>query len=373
MRRGRAVGKLASVSSRFRTPSSTPRLPTGSVDRRTLLTGGALVALAVPSLRAQARLEKPRIAIAVGDKSAFYFLPLTIAERLGYFRAAGLDVVISDYGSGTLALQSLVGGTADVGSGAFRHTISLQSRGQFFRAFAMQGRAPQVVTGVSVRALPGYRGPADLRGRRIGITEPGSATHLAVAMLLARGGLRLDDATVVGVGTGAAAREALRSGEIEAICNVDPVITQLEQKGDLRVVSDTRTQKGTREMFGGPMPAGCLYASDDFLQKHPRTAQALADAMVHALKWLQTAGPGDLLNTVPEAYLQGDRALYLASFQKVREAISPDGLVEEEGARTAVRALTSFGFDPALRSAKIDPSRLYTNEFALRAKQKFQA
>jgi NitT/TauT family transport system substrate-binding protein len=74
---------------------------------------------------------------------------------------------------------------------------------------------------------------------------------------------------------------------------------------------------------------------------------------------------------VPEGYLLGDRALYLASFNKVREAISLDGLIAEEGARTALRALSSL--DPAIKAEKIELSKTYTNEFARRAKERYKA
>jgi NitT/TauT family transport system substrate-binding protein len=100
-----------------------------------------------------------------------------------------------------------------------------------------------------------------------------------------------------------------------------------------KIISDTRTLKGTHDVFGGLMPAACLYAHVDFVQKNPNTCQALANAIVHGLKWLQTAGPSDIIKTVPETYLLGDRALYLASFNKVREAIALDGLLPEEGAQ----------------------------------------
>ena len=119
------------------------------------------------------------------------------------------------------------------------------------------------------------------------------------------------------------------------------------------------------------MPAACLYASAEFIQKHPNTCQALTNAIVHGLKWLQTAGPGDIIKTVPETYLLGDRALYLASFDKVREAIAIDGLVPAEGPRTALTAIASF--DPSVKAEKIDLAKLYTNDFARRAKDRFKA
>lgn len=344
-----------------------------SIRRRTFSTVAVLAAasVAAPALRAQPKLEKSKIAIAVGGKAAFYYLPLTISEQLGYFKAEGLEVEISDFAGGARALQAVVGGSADVCSGAYEHTINLQSKNQLFQAFVLQGRAPQIALGVSTKTMPNYKSLADLKGKKIGVSAPGSSTNMMANLVLSRAGIKAADVSFIGVGTSAGALTALRSGQIDAMSNTDPVMTMLEQKGDVKIISDTRTLKGTTEVFGGPMPAACLYAPLEFVQKNPNTCQALANAIVHGLKWLQTAGPGDIIKTVPEAYLLGDRALYLASFNKVREAISLDGMLPDEGARTALKALASF--DPAVKPDKIELAKTYTNEFARRAREKFKA
>jgi hypothetical protein len=69
----------------------------------------AAVALMSPA-GAQDKPEVPKVRLAVGGKSAIFYLPLSITERLGYFRDAGLEVEIADVQSGARALQSLVGG-----------------------------------------------------------------------------------------------------------------------------------------------------------------------------------------------------------------------------------------------------------------------
>jgi NitT/TauT family transport system substrate-binding protein len=331
----------------------------------------AAACVAAPGLRAQPKPEKSKVAIAVGGKAAFYYLPLTIAEQLGYFKSEGLDVEISDFAGGSRALQAVVGGSADVVSGAYEHTINLQSKNQVFQAFVLQGRAPQIALGVSTRAMPGYKAVAELRGRKIGVSAPGSSTNMVANLVLSRAGVKASEVSYIGVGTSAGALVALRSGQIDAMSNTDPVMTMLEQKGEVRIISDTRTLKGTLEVFGGPMPAACLYAPLEFVQKNPNTCQALTNAIVHGLKWLQTAGPSDIIKTVPEAYLLGDRALYLASFNKVREAIALDGVLPEEGAKTALKALASF--EPSVKADKIDLGKTYTNEFARRAKERYKA
>ncbi len=323
----------------------------------------AAAALPVASL-AQG-IEKKALTIAVGGKNLFYYLPLTIAEQLGYFKAEGLDVDIVDFAGGSAALRAVVGGSADVVSGAYEHTINLQSKGQIFTEFVLQGRAPQIVLAVSTKTMPDYKRIADLKGRKIGVTAPGSSTNMMANFVLAKGGLKPTDVSFIGVGAGKGAITAVQSGQVDAIANLDPVISMLDQQGLLKIVSDTRTLKDTEAVFGGPMPAGCLYAPGAFLQRNPNTAQALAAAMVRALKWLQQAGPSDIVKTVPESYLLGDRGLYLAAWTRVREAISPDGLLPEAGARTALRTLQTF--EPKLAEAKIDLSKTYTNEFVRKA------
>ncbi|WP_341904768.1 ABC transporter substrate-binding protein [Polaromonas sp. YR568] len=352
---------------------NTTRITAPTLTRRRFAGGITLAAatLAVPALRAQAKPEKTKVALAVGGKAGFYYLPLTIAEQLGYFKAEGLDVEISDFAGGSRALQAVVGGSADVCSGAYEHTINLQSKNQMFQAFVLQGRAPQIAFGVSTKSMPNYKTLADLKGKKIGVSAPGSSTNMMANLVLSRAGLKAADVSFIGVGTSAGALTAMRSGQIDAMSNIDPVMTMLEQKGEVKIISDTRTLKGTVEVFGGLMPAGCLYAPMDFVQKNPNTCQAMANAMVHALKWLQTAGPGDIIKTVPESYLLGDRALYLASFNKVRESISLDGIIPDEGARTALKALSSF--DPSIKADKIDLAKTYTNEFSRRAKERFKA
>jgi NitT/TauT family transport system substrate-binding protein len=249
--------------------------------------------------------------------------------------------------------------------------LNLQAKQQMFQSFVLQGRTPQIAFGVSTKTMPDYKMAAQLKGRRIGVSTAGSSTDLLVSRVLTREGLRSADVSLMEVGSGQGALVALRAGQIDAISNTEPVMTMLEHKGDIKIISDTRTLKGTVDVFGGPMPAACLYAPLEFVRRNPNTCQALAHAVVHGLKWLQTAGPGDIIKTVPESYLLGDRGLYLAAFDKLRESLSVDGLMPDDGPRTALKAMA--GFDAMVKEDKIRLSRTFTNEFAQRAKVRFNA
>lgn len=338
------------------------------MQRRQLLAGG-MAAAALPLWTQAQTLEKPQVKIAVGGKNLLYYLPLTVAEQLGYFKAEGLDVSVVDFSGGSRALQAVVGGSADVVSGAFEHTVNMQFKGQFLRAFVLQGLAPQIVLGINPKTMAGFKTVADLKGKKIGVTAPGSSTNVMVNFVLAKAGLKPSDVSIVGVGAGNGAVAAMRSGQIDAISNLDPVITLLQRSGDLKIISDTRVVAQSEKIFGGPMPAGCLYTPQSFIDKNPNTTQALANAIVRANKWIQAAGAADIIKTVPEGYLLGDRAIYIDAFLATKGALSPDGLFPEKGSQTAFRALASV--DPKLGAAKLDLSAVYTNAFAQKANAKY--
>ncbi|MFM8677396.1 MAG: ABC transporter substrate-binding protein [Burkholderiaceae bacterium] len=309
--------------------------------------------------------DKEKITIAVGGKNLFYYLPLTIAEQKGYFKEQGLNVEIVDFAGGAKALQAVVGGSADVVSGAYEHTINLQSKKQYFTAFVQQGRAPQIVLGVSTKTMPNYKSLADLKGKKIGVTAPGSSTNMVVNFILEGAGLKGSDVSIIGVGAGSGAVSAMNAGQIDAISNLDPVISALEKDNSIRVVVDTRKIEATRKLFGGDMPAGCLYAPEEFIKKYPKATQALTNAIVKANRWIAKASPEEVLKSVPASFHLGDPELYKQTFTNVREAISPDGVISDSGVQTALKAIAAY--DPKLDAKSIDLKRTYTNEFVSRA------
>src|SRR5947209_19600079 len=173
-------------------------------------------------------VEKRQLTLGVGGKTALYYLPLTICERLGYFREQGLDVTVNDFRGGAQSLQALVGGSVDVVTGAYEHTIRMQAKGQDIRAVIELGRFPGIVVGLRKDKAAGYRSAADLKGMKIGVSAPGSSTNFFVMYLMAQAGLKPTDAAYLGVGIGPAAVAAMKKGEIDALSNLDPMMTKLE-------------------------------------------------------------------------------------------------------------------------------------------------
>ena len=311
-------------------------------------------------------LEKPKLTIGVGGKSLIYYLPLTIAERNGYFKQEGVDVEIPDFPGGAKALQALLGGSVDLVSGAYEHTISQQAKGQAIEALVLQGQYSAIVLAMPKAKAAAYKSPADLKGMKIGVTAPGSSTNMFVNILLAKANLKPDDVSIIGVGAGAGAVAIMKRGEIDAISNLDPVIAQLESDGTAVPVVDTRTPKGMQEVYGGAYAAGCIYAPPEFAQKNPRTAQAVVNAIVRALRFLQQSSLDQIVAAVPPEYYT-DKALYKAALEKNIATFKHDGAITKEAGDHVAHDLLTF--DPTMQGKTIDFAKTVNMSFQQKAAQ----
>lgn len=326
----------------------------------TMVLAGA-AALAWPSHAAQS------VSVALSARQSLYHLPLMLAERLGYFRQLGLQVALQPHESGHAALGSVLRGQTDVLAGAFEHVFELQRRGQFFQAFAQMTATPMVSLGV-VSTRADHRSWDALRGARIGVSALDSGTHWMASLWLQRHGILPSEVNFVEVGTSATALGALWDGQVDALCNPDPVMHWLEQRGELRLIAQARTASGVQQLAGGPLPGGCLIAREDFLARQPQVAQALAQGLMQALRWLQTAGPTDLFKNVPVAPWISDRSVYLGALERLREAYPREVQIREEAVSNAWRQHARASAQ--LPAPRQQLARTFTNAFAERSRSR---
>lgn len=314
------------------------------------------------------QLEKKSVTISVAaPPTQAFFLPIVLTKALGNFEKEGLSVELIHFGAGSKALEALVGGSADFTAGAYEHTIRLQLKGVPLRSVVLFTRFPGNALGIA-KAVAGdtYKSPADLKGKIVGVSGPGSATHNFLNLVLAKAGLKPDDVSVVGVGSGPTAVAAIRrKGEVYAISNLDPAITELERNGDIVIVADSRNEEGTRNIYGGAYASGSVYAPQSFIEKNPNTAQAVVNAVVRTLAWMKTATVPQIIAALPADIYSANPELYRLSLERNVTSYSPDGILSDEAARNVANAISRF--DPSIDIAKVDLAKTYDNSFVERA------
>ena len=141
-------------------------------------------------------------------------LPLTIAERKGFFARAGIDLAVVPIPGGTdRIVAALDKGEIDAGRNATPYMIQAALKGSDAVAVVAQTMNP--VYSLIVR--PEIKSFADLRGKVLGLSTPGDTITLSTVRLLATKGVKVSDfqaKTIVGTG---ARFDCVKSGECAGV------------------------------------------------------------------------------------------------------------------------------------------------------------
>src|SRR6202030_2150320 len=157
-------------------------------------------------------------------------------------------------------------------------------------------------------------------------------------------------------------------GQIDAAVMLDPSLSVLQASHpDLRILSDTRNQKDTLEVFGGEYPGGALYSTAAWVASHDTQVQALTDAIVNTLAWIHSHSPEDIMAKMPPELVGKNKELYLAALKNTIPMYSETGKMDPKGA-DAVLAVFSES-SPEVAKANIDVTKTYTNKFVEQARK----
>ncbi len=328
--------------------------------------GFALAALVLSSGLA---LAQTKITLAVGGGSCLCYLPTILAKQLGEFEKAGLAVEVVDFKGGSESLKAVIGGSADVVSGYFDHCVNLAAKGQHLQAFVVYDRFPGFALVVSPKHTAEINSIKDLANKKVGVSAPGSSTDFFLKYMLSKNGVDPNSVSVIGVGLGATAVAAMEQGQIDAAIMLDPAVTLLQGKNkDLKILSDTRTQKDTLAVFGGEYPGGALYTKADWIASHEKEVQGMTTAIVATLKWIHSHTPEEIMAKMPPEMVGKDKDLYLAALKNTIPMYSETGRMDPKGA-AAVLAVFSQS-SPDVAKANIDLSKTYTNKYVEAANKK---
>ena len=327
------------------------------------------VALAALVLSSGLALAQSKVTLAIGGASCLCYLPTMLAKQLGEYEKAGVNVDVVEFKGGSEALKAVMGGSADVVSGYFDHCVNLAAKGQHLQAFVVYDRFPGFALVVSPKHASEINSIKDLANKKIGVSAPGSSTDFFLKFILKKNGVDPNSVGVIGVGLGATAVAAMEQGTIDAAIMLDPAVTILQgQDKNLKILSDTRSQKDTLAVFGGEYPGGALYTRAEWIAAHPKEVQAMTNAIVNTLKWIHSHTPEEIADKMPANLVGKDKALYVTALKNTLAMYSETGRMDPKGAE-AVLAVFSLS-SPDVAKANIDLSKTYTNTYVDAANKK---
>ncbi|GAA4988781.1 ABC transporter substrate-binding protein [Kitasatospora paranensis] len=307
------------------------------------------------------------VKIMVGGLNKQIYLPVMLAQNLGFFKAQGIEAQLSDEPAGVDAETAMLAGQVDAVVGFYDHNIDLQSKGKSTESVVQLLQAPGEVEMVRTDLADAVKSPADFKGRHLGVTGLGSSTNFLTQYLESKNGVQAGQATSIAVGAGSTFVAAMQNKQIDAGMTTEPTISMLMQKGLAKPLIDMRTAEGAKAALGGTYPSSCLYLTTDYVKKNPEAVQKLANAFVQTLKWIQGHTPAEITEKMPADYYAGvGKDVYVKALENEKSMYSPDGLMPAEGPQTVLNVLSAF--DPTVKGHTVDLTKTYTDEFVQKAK-----
>lgn len=301
----------------------------------------------------------PKVRVAV-SRDAITLLPVHLAQTLGYYKEEGLDVTLTEIaGAPQNAMRQ---GRIDVALGTTT-PIQAAADGESIQGFLVIYSTTNNVLIVSPAANGDIHGFADLKGRRIGVSNVNSLSEIYLDYVLLENGVRKEDVKAVPIGVGAPAVDAVERGDVDAGLLLGGSINMLLHKHPgLTILADTRTPEGSQKIFGPAVfPGSLLVAEESWLKGNPDTARRFVRAVRKAMKWMGDHSAQEVRANMREDQRIADAEADLQTIRDFQHMLSPDGAIHKGSPELMYKLLSTSLED--VRKAHIDLSKAYTNEY----------
>ncbi|MDP9183334.1 MAG: ABC transporter substrate-binding protein, partial [Actinomycetota bacterium] len=282
----------------------------------------------------------PTLKIMVGGLDKVIYLPAKLTEQLGYFKDAGVNVQLLSEPSGADAETLLIAKQVQGVVGFYDHTVAIQTKGKCLESVVQLSKAPGEVEVVAANSTA--TSFADFKGKKLGVTSPGSSTDFLTQALAVKAGLKTSDYTTVKAGAGDTFIAALGQGAINGGMTTDPTVARLVSSGKAKVLVDMRTEEGSKAALGGAYPSSSVYMDCAYVASHKDAVQRVANAMVKTLGWMSTHTPEEIAAKMPADYAGSDATLYASAIKATLPMFTTDGVMPDGGPETVLEVLGSF-------------------------------
>src|SRR5229473_4469832 len=318
----------------------------------------ALVLL-VPSLAGSA--GEP-VTFAYSQLGLLAHLPWSVALGQKYFEEQGLEPKGYNFESGAKSIAALIGGSADFAANALEHAIKAKVQGKDLVYVFSSTRLPGFGLVVASSQRGEIKSVADLRGKPVGVSGIGVASHVLLDYMLKKNGVDPKDVKIIAVVL-STMPPALEGGKSVAGMAGEPFFSRLIAKGVGFSLGNMSTLKDTQAILGGEYAFSGAITRPDIIQKRPHVVQKVVTALVKASHFIQTKTPEEIVAAIPQD-LVGDRAQYIETLRASREIFAPGGLVTPNGVETVVKVLDSF---EVFKERKVDAATTYDMKYVHQA------
>lgn len=274
--------------------------------------------------------------------------PAYAAEKLGYYKDAGLEVELSHFRGGSAAQEALTAGATDIIT-YFAAGVGLAVSKGAKEKMVATATAKSIGWHLLVPAKSPYRTMKDLDGKKVGISTKGSTSDMFALWAADDAGVKFLTVPLGGGGL----LPALKTGQVDAIVFSAVVTLRATMSGEARSIVDL----GERMI---PTIPDVYTASQDMIEKRPAELRATLAAIYKALAYMRANRAWSVAFLKIYAQTDSDE-IANKLFDQVIHGISSDGAIETAWVDNSLRLAARAWEMPDL--AKVDAASLYTNDF----------
>ena len=219
--------------------------------------------------------QETKVTIAMSGWTGF--APLTLANEAGLFKKNGLDVSIKKIPQKDRHL-AIASGDVQCAATTVETWVVWNANGvattQIFQLDKSYGADGMVTRNSTARI-------ADLKGKTVAASAPGTAPYFTLAWMLKKNGLSVKDVKVVTLEPQAAANAFVaNAGDLDAAMTYEPYLSIVRAKPEAgKIIATTLDYPMIMDTFG---------CTPKFLKENPKAAQALADGYFAALDMIKS-------------------------------------------------------------------------------------
>jgi NitT/TauT family transport system substrate-binding protein len=207
-------------------------------------------------------------------------IPVNVGDALGIFKKHGLELAITDFGGGSKMVQAMAAGAIDIGDGAGTEMAFVMKGAPMIAVCETTTTAPFLAIGVPwdspIKSL------ADLKGKTIGVSSPGSFSDWSGRELARKQGWGEDGVKTVAIGGGPApALAALRTHLVDAVIGNTAQFLAFEATKDGRLLAPVSSYEGN-------VASGALFASNELIAKNPGAIRAFIAGWIETVDYMRT-------------------------------------------------------------------------------------
>ena len=290
-----------------------------------------------------------------------------VADRVGYFKEAGLDCKLIQGGSGVKTREIIASSQGDIGIGDITHPMQLSNHGRAGRVLMPVDTRSSAVMFIirkdlsdqginTLEGLTEWKRP-DGRKPIVSVSSLGGTNHVWASYYMETMGL---DQKVTWIGTGNVDTMlgSLKSKQVDVLVSSLSLLNESMEQGWGTLLFDGTDEAVWNKYIGGKVPVTAHFALQSTIDKDPQKMQAFVMALWRATQWIKSHSPAEIYDVIEPYVGSTSRSANLLEITALQRVADYQGTIDaadfSRGEKVWFREMT--GIKPLTMEEVISPA-----------------